>query len=207
MDVDTRPTPPSKRALDVVLAAAGLLLSAPLWPLVAAAVKLEDGGPVLYREERVGKGLAVFRVVKFRTMRTGSDVRPGFGSPPERAVTRVGRLLRATALDELPQLVNILRGEMSFVGPRPLARAQVEADDPNVREEPGFRQRHAVLPGLTGLAQLRAPRPHTFRQKFRWDRVYVERRSLALDLRLVARSVGVSLRAAWPGADGEAGGR
>jgi len=204
--------PPAKRVLDVSLALLQLALTAPLWLLVPLLIRLEDGGPVFYTQERVGLGGERFTSYKFRSMTPLSEDGSGRGgageAPPRQAeleadrITRVGRLLRATALDELPQLLNILKGEMSYVGPRALLPREREAngDGRPVRlaELPGYGERHSVPPGLTGLAQVRAPRDLPHRDKFRYDRVYVRRRTLWLDLRLIARSVWISLRGRWP---------
>lgn len=206
---------PVKRGMDVLLASLGLLGSAAVTPLIAAAIKLEDGGPVFYSQHRVGKGGEHFRSYKFRSMSPRSqdpDV-PGQAELEDDRITRVGRFLRATALDELPQLWNILRGDMSFVGPRALLPAEEEANengDPELLHElTGFDERHAVRPGLTGLAQVYAPRDLPRRKKFRYDLLYVRNRSLRLDAFLFLRSVWISLRGKWPevgrgGGEGEA---
>ena len=192
-----------KRAFDAALAGAGLLLSSPLWALFAAAIKLEDGGPVFYRQERVGLHGRAFEALKFRSMRPDAEVHSGAVQAAENdpRVTRIGRLMRATAMDELPQLWNILRGDMSFVGPRALRPGEIEAgsDGRLVRLEdvPGFEDRIRVRPGLTGLAQIYAPRDVPRRQKFRYDRLYVRRRSAWLDLRLILVSFWISFRGTW----------
>lgn len=193
----------AKRALDAILAGLGLLLSAPLWLAAVAAVKLEDGGPVFYEQHRWGRDGRVFRVRKLRTMRPGADG----GGPPAQAeardprVTRVGRVLRATGLDELPQLLSVLTGAMSLVGPRPLAVGEVVRDDDGTplrySEIPGFDERLAVRPGLTSPATLHLARDAAPARKFRHDVRYVREASLALDLRLVVLSVWTSLRAGW----------
>ena len=192
-----------KRAFDASLAGAGLVLSSPLWALVGAAIRLEDGGPVFYRQERVGLQGRAFDALKFRSMRPDAEARSGAVQAAENdpRVTRVGRLMRATAMDELPQLWNILRGDMSFVGPRALRPGEIEvgSDGRLVRLEdvPGFEERIRVRPGLTGLAQIYAPRDVPRRQKFRYDRLYVRRRSAWLDLRLILVSFWISFRGTW----------
>src|SRR5713226_7254706 len=117
-----------KRTFDVALAAIGLIVSAPLWAVIPAAIKLEDGGPVFFPQDRVGRGGRVFQALKFRSMRPDAEALTGPIQATENdpRVTRVGRLLRGAAMDELPQLVNILRGDMSFVGPRPLRPGEVD---------------------------------------------------------------------------------
>lgn len=202
--VPTRPTRPAKRAFDVVAAALGLLASAPLWPLIAAAVRLEDGGPVFHAQHRVGRGGELFRSWKFRSMAEGEGTPDGperQADPADARVTRVGRLVRATALDELPQLWSILVGDMSFVGPRPLLpeeKGRASGRVVRLDQVPGYAERHSVRPGLTGLAQVHAPRDLPPRDKFRYDRVYVRNRSARLDLELFLRSVWISLRGHWP---------
>lgn len=193
----------AKRTLDVVLAGTGLVVSAPVWLLVAAAIKLEDGGPVFYTQERWGRGATRFRVRKFRTMVPNADG-PGGIHPAEEndgRVTRVGRLLRACGLDELPELLCILRGEMSFVGPRPLAVDELVSDGNGnrVRYEdiPGFYERLVVRPGLTGLATVHVSKYAAPRHKFRYDRLYIRKRSFWLDVRLIVLSVWISLRGRW----------
>ena len=192
-----------KRAFDATLAGAGLILSAPLWAIFAAAIRIEDGGPVFYRQSRVGLGGRTFDALKFRSMRPDAERATGAvqATEDDPRVTRVGRLMRATAMDELPQLVNILRGDMSFVGPRALRPGEIETNSngrlERLEDIPGFEHRTRVRPGLTGLAQVYAPRDVRRRQKFRYDRLYVERRSWCLDLRLILLSFWISLLGRW----------
>jgi lipopolysaccharide/colanic/teichoic acid biosynthesis glycosyltransferase len=192
-----------KRPFDIALSSFGLLASAPLWAAIAAAVKIEDGGPVFYAQERVGRGGRTFRALKFRSMVVGAEA----GSGPVQAVardprvTRVGRLLRATAMDELPQLVNILRGDMSFVGPRALRPNEKEVNGDgraaDLSSVPGYAARHAVRPGLTGLAQVYLPGEAPRRRKFRYDLLYIRRMSFWTDLALMALSFGITFRGKW----------
>lgn len=193
---------PLKRALDFVLSSLGLLLSAPLWLLAAIAIKLEDGGPVLYRQQRWGRQQETFLVRKFRTMVSDADRR--FGLQPAREndhrITRVGRVLRATGMDELPQLLNIWWGDMSLVGPRALAVGEiVNTGNGHCRYEdvPGFRQRLAVRPGLTSLATIYIPKDADPRRKFRYDLYYIRNQSLWLDVKLIALSLWISVRGKW----------
>ena len=192
-----------KRAFDATLAGAGLILSAPLWVIFAAAIRIEDGGPVFYRQSRVGLGGRTFDALKFRSMHADAERSTGAIQATERdpRVTRVGRLMRATAMDELPQLLNILRGDMSFVGPRALRPGEIETNSDGrlerLEDVPGFEHRIRVRPGLTGLAQVYAPRDVRRRQKFKYDRLYVERRSWCLDLRLILLSFWISLLGRW----------
>ena len=192
-----------KRAFDATLAGAGLILSAPLWAIFAAAIRIEDGGPVFYRQSRVGLGGRTFDALKFRSMRPDAERATGAvqATEDDPRVTRVGRLMRATAMDELPQLVNILRGDMSFVGPRALRPGEIETSSngrlERLEDVPGFEHRIRVRPGLTGLAQVYAPRDVRRRQKFKYDRLYVERRSWCLDLRLILLSFWISVLGRW----------
>ena len=193
----------AKRVLDVALSGTGLVVSAPLWPIIAAAVKLESPGPVLYGQARVGEGGRIFHALKFRSMvedaeRTTGPVQAAEHDP---RVTRVGRILRASALDELPQLWNIFRGDMSFVGPRALRPEEIDLDSAGVAvplsQIPGFADRVSVPPGLTGVAQIYAARDVSRRQKFRLDRVYIRRQSLWLDVRLILLSFWITFRGTW----------
>jgi lipopolysaccharide/colanic/teichoic acid biosynthesis glycosyltransferase len=193
----------AKRALDVALAGAMLLVVLPLWLVAAAAIKLEDRGPVFFVQERWGRHKRRIRVRKFRTMRAvpGAGARSRQAAEADARITRVGRWLRATALDESPQLLSIWKGEMSFVGPRvlPIDEVQRQERDGDVPDEavPGFETRLRVRPGLTGLAQLYAPRDVPRRVKFRYDALYVRRRTFWLDVRLILLSMAVTLAAGW----------
>jgi lipopolysaccharide/colanic/teichoic acid biosynthesis glycosyltransferase len=191
-----------KRAFDILLASAGLLASAPLWLVLAVAIRLEDRGPVFYSQPRAGRQGRTFRALKFRSMRPDAEAVVGplqaaWGDP---RVTRVGRLMRATAMDELPQLWNILRGDMSFVGPRALRPGEIECEGGRMvplEAVPGYACRVSVQPGLTGVAQIYAARDIPRRHKFRYDRLYIRRRSFWLDLRLILLSFWISFRGTW----------
>lgn len=194
-----------KRAFDVLISGAGLLVFAPVAAFAALAIRLEDGGPVFFTQERVGLQGRVFRALKFRSMipdaeRHTGAVQARSGDP---RITRVGRVLRATAMDELPQLWNIFRGDMSVVGPRPLrpGEADTTADGRHLPLSaiPGYAQRHRVRPGLTGLAQVYARRDLPRTGKFRYDLLYQRRQSLGLDLRLVLLSFWITARGRWEG--------
>ena len=158
----------------IVLAAAPLWL--PILALTAVAVRLAMGAPVLFRQERAGLRCRPFVMYKFRTMREGP------GDDAER-LTRFGRLLRKTSLDELPELWNVLRGEMSLVGPRPLPVRYLG------RYTEEQNRRHEVLPGITGLAQVNGRNALAWEEKFRYDVAYVDSRSLALDLKILLATV------------------
>jgi lipopolysaccharide/colanic/teichoic acid biosynthesis glycosyltransferase len=193
----------AKRALDLLLSSFGLIASAPLWLVLAAAIKAADGGPIFYGQERVGLGGRVFRALKFRSMRTDAEALTGAvqATAADPRVTSVGRVMRATAMDELPQLWNIMRGDMSFVGPRALRPGEIEAEGDGrlvrLEDVPGFEQRITVRPGLTGIAQVYARRDIPRRQKFRYDRLYVRRRSWLLDVRLILLSFWISVHGTW----------
>jgi len=192
-----------KRAFDVGLSGAGLIASAPLWALFAALIKLQDGGPVFFAQERLGRGGRVFKALKFRSMIVDADAATG----PRQAerndprITPIGRIMRATAMDELPQLWNIFRGDMSFVGPRPLRPGEIEVagDGQLVRLEqvPGYDERHRIRPGLTGMTQVYAPRNVAVAEKFRLDLQYVERAGLWFDMKLILLSFWITLRGRW----------
>ena len=192
-----------KRAFDATLAAAGLVASAPLWAVFAVAIKLEDGGPIFFMQDRVGLGGRTFDALKFRSMQPDAEALTGAlqATQDDPRVTRIGRFMRATAMDELPQLWNILRGDMSFVGPRALRPGEIEAGSDGrltrLEDVPGFAHRITVRPGLTGLAQVYAPRDVPRRQKFRYDRLYVNRRSWRLDLQLLLLSFWISVLGTW----------
>jgi len=195
--------PISKRIFDVVFALLGLISSAPLWVLIALAIKLEDRGPIFHINHRVGKGGRRFHGYKFRSMTPDADKHYGPKQAKENdsRVTRIGRLLRATGMDELPQFVNILKSDMSFVGPRALLPEEIEVDEgPGlvpIEAIPGYETRHRVTPGLTGLAQIYARRDIPRRDKFRFDAIYVRRRSFFLDLKLFLLSFWISFRGKW----------
>ena len=192
-----------KRVFDAALSGFGLLASAPLWALFATAIKLEDGGPVFFTQERVGLGGRAFTALKFRSMRPDAEAATGAIQATEHdpRVTAIGRFMRATAMDELPQLWNIFRGDMSFVGPRALRPGEIEADSggrlTKLEDVPGFEHRIKVRPGLTGIAQVYARRDLPRRQKFRYDRLYVNRGSFTLDVRLILLSFWISVQGTW----------
>jgi lipopolysaccharide/colanic/teichoic acid biosynthesis glycosyltransferase len=172
------------RAADVAIAGSALVLASPLLALAALAIKLEDRGPVLYRQTRVGRDGVDFELLKVRTMVVGAET-IGAGLAVNRGdsrITRTGRLLRRLSLDELPQLWNVVRGEMSVIGPRPTLRYQVEQYD--------SRQRHRldVKPGITGWAQVNGRAELPWADRIELDVWYVEHRSASLDLRILART-------------------
>jgi lipopolysaccharide/colanic/teichoic acid biosynthesis glycosyltransferase len=186
------------RAADLAIAGGTLLVASPLLALAAIAVKLEDGGPVLYRQTRVGKDGTDFELLKLRTMVVGAETM-GAGLAVNRGdprITRTGRLLRKLSLDELPQLWNVVRGEMSVIGPRPTLRYQVEQYDD--------RQRHRldVKPGITGWAQINGRAALPWAERIELDVWYVEHRSPRLDLRILARTPRALFRGTYKGETG-----
>lgn len=176
-----------KRAFDLAAAATILILAAPLLLGAALAVALTMGRPILFRQERPGKDARIFRVFKLRTMHEGRDER-GELLPPDERLTRVGSFLRRTSLDELPQLLNVLRGEMSLVGPRPLLVEYLP------RYNQRQRRRHEVLPGITGLAQVNGRNAISWQRRLELDAWYVENWSLRLDLHILAQTLQRVLR-------------
>jgi lipopolysaccharide/colanic/teichoic acid biosynthesis glycosyltransferase len=181
-----------KRAMDLVGASVGLTLGAPALAAAAVAIRLDDGGPVFFRQERVGLDGQTFEVLKLRTMIVDAHTQgAGFAvDKGDARITRIGNLLRKTSIDELPQLWNVVRGEMSLVGPRPTLSYQVE------RYTDRQRRRLEVRPGLTGWAQVNGRASLSWPERIELDVWYVEHRSLALDLRIILRTAGVLLRPA-----------
>jgi len=192
-----------KRPFDICLSALGICLSFPIWIILAVLIWIEDKGPIFYKQERVGKNGRLFNALKFRSMikeaeREGIPVQAVENDP---RVTKMGKLMRSTALDELPQLVNIFTGDMSFVGPRALRPREKEvgggSDTKELSEIPGYVQRQAVRPGLTGLAQVFLPTDATRRKKFKYDIFYIRKRSFWLDLKLIFLSFWITFRGKW----------
>jgi len=177
------------RLFDIFIAAVALVVLSPVLLIAAVAIKLGSRGPVIYRQRRVGLGGREFELLKLRTMVQGSDP-VGVGTVVPRddpRVTAAGRFLRRASLDEIPNLVNVLRGEMAIVGPRPTIPAQVKDYTPR------RHRRHEVRPGLTGWAQVQGRAGIPWEERIELDVEYVERRSLALDLRILAKTAGLLL--------------
>jgi lipopolysaccharide/colanic/teichoic acid biosynthesis glycosyltransferase len=186
------------RALDVAIAGAGLVVTSPVLALGALAVKLEDGGPVLYKQVRVGKDGADFELLKLRTMIVGAE-QQGAGFAVDRGdsrITRAGRLLRRLSVDELPQLWNVVRGDMSVIGPRPTLRYQVEQYDE--------RQRHRldVKPGITGWAQIHGRASLPWAERIELDLWYVRHRDWKTDLLILLRTPLALFGGTYKGATG-----
>jgi sugar transferase (PEP-CTERM system associated) len=188
----SRTTRVIKRLVDLSLAAAGLVLGGPLMLLTALAVRLESRGPVLYRQERVGENGRVFVLCKFRSMRTDAEGgTPVWARENDARVTRIGRFIRKTRLDELPQLLNVLRGDMSFVGPRPERPYFVEQLAAAI---PFYMERHSVKPGVTGWAQVKYGYGGSIEEsmeKLRYDLYYIKHLSIVFDLTIVMDTVKV----------------
>jgi len=174
--------PRIKRAVDVVAAISALVLLSPLMAVITVAVLVSQGRPVLFRQRRTGLHGSTFTMLKFRSMREDRD---GTGTASDHLrVTAVGRILRATSLDELPNLVNVVRGEMSIIGPRPMLAAFIEHHSADHHE-----RRHDVRPGITGLAQVSGRNDLEYVERFEYDLEYVRKCSPGLDLVILARTV------------------
>ena len=188
--------PPLKRAFDIILASFGLLISLPVWFLGIFIIWLEDPGPLLFVKNSVGRGGLNFHQYKLRTMVRGAEdaTGPVLASEKDERILGMGYLLRKTALDELPQLLNILQGEMSFVGPRPQRTVLVQG---YLRDLPSYAQRHRVLPGLAGLAQVVGDYYLTPIQKLRFDRLYIKYTSLGFDLKLILLAFMITFWYRW----------
>jgi exopolysaccharide biosynthesis polyprenyl glycosylphosphotransferase len=184
-----------KRAVDLVSATILLILTAPLGLVVAALIKLEDGGPVVFRQARVGRDGAPFTLRKFRSMKVDAEAETGpmWAQADDPRVTKVGRWIRALRIDEIPQVWNVLRGEMSFVGPRPERPEFVALLQAAI---PLYDQRHAVRPGITGWAQVNAPYAATLedsRRKLEYDLHYLQSFSVWMDLVIMIRTIKIIL--------------
>jgi lipopolysaccharide/colanic/teichoic acid biosynthesis glycosyltransferase len=186
------------RAADVVIAGLGLVLASPILAAAALAVKLEDRGPVLFRQGRVGKDGVDFELFKLRSMVVGAE-RQGAGYAVDRGdarITRVGRVLRRTSIDELPQLWNVVRGDMSVIGPRPTLRYQVD------RYTERQRRRLEVRPGLTGWAQIHGRATLPWEERIELDVWYVEHRSPRVDVEILLRTPRALLGGTYKGSSG-----
>lgn len=176
-----------KRCLDFLLSLAALIILSPVLLLVAILVRCKLGSPILFKQERPGLHEKIFCMYKFRTMTDAKDA-DGNLLPDEVRLTKFGKLLRSTSLDELPELFNILKGDMAIVGPRPLLVQYL----PRYNERQ--HHRHDVRPGFTGLAQVNGRNSISWQEKFEWDVRYVEKVSFLMDLRIIAKTVKVVLK-------------
>lgn len=192
-----------KRLFDIFLSGVGLIGSSPLWLIFSLALKVQDGGPVFYAQERVGKGGRIFKALKFRSMIKDAEKKTGPVQAVENdpRVTKIGRIMRKTAMDELPQLWNIFRGDMSFVGPRALRPKEKEVhgteEQINIEDVPGYSERLKIRPGLTGIAQVYLPSDAPRWKKFEYDIRYINNQSFLLDLKLVFLSFWITFRGKW----------
>jgi len=192
-----------KRPLDIILSLLGLLLSSWLWVLIGIVIILEDGFPIIICQRRVGFGGKIFNSFKFRTMikSTLTEKICIQATENDSRITKLGRFLRKYALDELPQLLNIFIGDMSFTGPRALLLLEAEnylnGGSLDITEIPGYATRITVRPGLTGIAQIFAPRDIPRRYKFKYDFLFIEKMSFLLDLRLILLSLLITFNGAW----------
>lgn len=192
-----------KRIFDIFLSCLGLILSFPFWIIFSLAILLEDKGPIFYFQDRVGKDGKIFKSIKFRSMKVDAEknIGPVQARENDLRVTKTGKYLRKTAMDELPQLLNILKGEMSFVGPRALRPMEIESSDSscakNISQIPGFKMRSSIRPGLTGVAQVFASRSLAREEKFKYDLWYIDNMSFWLDIRLIVKSILTTFRARW----------
>jgi lipopolysaccharide/colanic/teichoic acid biosynthesis glycosyltransferase len=185
-----------KRLFDIFLSSIGLIVSSPLWLLFSLAIKLEDRGPIFYPQERVGKDGKIFKALKFRSMVPDAEKHTGavWAAENDPRVTKAGRILRATAMDELPQLWNIFKGDMSFVGPRAERPELVNQFARNVKN---YRDRFLVTPGLTGLAQVYGSYDTPPQHKLKYELLYIRKQSFLLDLKLVFLSFWITFCGRW----------
>lgn len=176
-----------KRVFDIVFSLFALILLSPVLLILAVLIKLNLGSPILFKQQRPGLHGKVFTIYKFRTMTDGND-ESGELLPDSKRLTKFGKFLRASSLDELPELINILKGDMSFVGPRPLSVKYL----PYYNEYE--KQRHYVRPGLTGLAQVNGRNKATWEERFEYDIEYVNQLSILLDIKIILKTIKVALK-------------
>ena len=192
-----------KRLFDICLSGVGILGSLPLWVAFSLAILFDDGRPVFYRQKRVGKNGRIFEALKFRSMIKDAEKESGPVQAIENdpRITEIGKALRASAMDELPQLWNIFKGDMSFVGPRALRPKEKEVhgshDDIDIEKVPGYYERLKVKPGLTGMAQVYLPTDALRSEKFKYDLMYIQKQSIFLDLKLILLSFWITFRGKW----------
>ena len=172
-----------KRALDFVCSLFALVIFSPVMAVAAVLIKLDDGGPALFRQKRPGKDGKVFEVYKFRTMTVRTEDENGRPLSDMERMTKIGSLLRKTSIDELPQFINVLKGEMSFIGPRPLLCEYLDLYSPEQA------RRHEVRPGISGWAQVNGRNAITWEEKFDYDVYYVDNMSFALDVKILVKTI------------------
>ena len=186
-EYQVKPIPVAKRIFDLILVIPGMLVLSPLFLIISVLVWVKFGVPIIFRQQRPGYRGKPFWIYKFRSMTDTRDTN-GYLLPDEQRLTHLGKLLRSTSLDELPELYNVVRGDMSLVGPRPLLMQYLE------RYSPEQARRHAVLPGVTGWAQVNGRNAITWQEKFALDVWYVDHRSLGLDIRILLQTLVKTLR-------------
>jgi len=196
----------AKRLFDVSLSSFGIIFSMPLWITISLMIFKEDKGPVYYLQKRVGKDGEPFNMIKFRSMQVDAEKMTGpiQASGEDARNTKIGHFLRITALDELPQLINILKGDMSFVGPRPLRADEIENishDHTHLLSHSGMDMRQTATPGLTGVAQVLEPRDIQIDKKAQYDIWYLKNHSLILDLWLICISFLITFLGKWETSD------
>jgi lipopolysaccharide/colanic/teichoic acid biosynthesis glycosyltransferase len=191
----------TKRVFDILLSGIGLIISLPIWVFSSIAIVMESGGPIFIKQKRVGKDGKIFYVLKFRSM--GKNTHNGTAMKNRKDykayVTRVGKILRATAMDELPQLISIFRGHMSFVGPRPFHPAVeiIGSKYESLEKVPDFLKRTSIKPGLTGIAQIYADKEAKTEHKVKYDLLYIKKQCFMLDVKIVLLSFYVSFAGKW----------
>ena len=188
-----------KRFIDICVSGVALVLSMPVWAAVSAAIVIADGWPVLYCQPRIGRGGRVFTAYKFRSMTKDAEKYSGavLATENDPRITPVGRILRKTAFDEMPQLLNIFKGDMSWVGPRPERPEFVQLFSAHI---PGYQLRHNVTPGLTGVAQVHGRYYTEAVDKLRYDLYYLRHQSFWLDFRLFVKSWLITFKGRWDSA-------
>ncbi len=174
-----------KRILDIVLGVIGLIVTSPLWLYVIIRIKTEDQGPIFFVQERVGRNGQLFQMYKFRSMVVDAEKKGAgiFVSSDDERITRIGKFIRKTSIDELPQLINVLKGEMSIVGPRPTLEYQVK------RYNERQKRRLLVNPGITGWAQINGRNNMTWPEKIELDLWYIDHWNIGLDFKIIGRSI------------------
>jgi lipopolysaccharide/colanic/teichoic acid biosynthesis glycosyltransferase len=185
-----------KRLFDLAVSLTALTLLSPLWLAITLAIYLESGRPIYFKQVRCGKGLKRFNLLKFRTMTNGNH--KVVNLEHDHRVTKVGRILRTTSLDSLPELLSIVKGDMSFVGPRPMPyEVEDEPGYPNIEKIPGHYKRSHVKPGLTGIAQVYCSKFVSRKYKFRYDNIYVSKACFLLDIKLIIISILYTIGRDW----------
>jgi len=192
----------AKRLFDITFSLVGLVALLPFIAVISAVIKAEDGGPVFYRGTRTGRDSIEFQMLKFRTMVVDAEKLGGSSTADDDPrITSIGKTLRKYKLDELPQLINVLKGDMSFVGPRALRPKEKEVygthEEINIEDIPGYKERLAVRPGLTGVAQVYLPTDALRKEKFQYDLSYIKNQSFLFDLKLIFLSFWITFRGKW----------